>query len=51
MFPPALVKEDEALPETADCRMVLALVLRWSDDEPVVICSSLLRSETRCCFL
>ena len=23
MFPPTLVKEDEALPETADCRMVL----------------------------
>jgi hypothetical protein len=23
VFPPTLVKEDEALPETADCRMVL----------------------------
>ena len=25
MFPPTLVKEDEALPETADCRMDLEL--------------------------
>ena len=29
MFPPTLVKEDEALPETADCRMDLTAVLRW----------------------
>jgi hypothetical protein len=30
VFPPTLVKEDEALSETADCRMVLTVVLRWA---------------------
>ena len=40
MFPPTLVKEDEALPETADCRMDLTLVLRSGHDKPVA---------TRCC--
>ena len=44
MFPPTLVKEDEALPETADCRMDLTVVLRWGHDEPVVLCNPVLRS-------
>ena len=44
VFPPTLVKEDEALPETADCRMDLTLVLRWGHDEPVVFCNPVLRS-------
>ena len=47
MFPPTLVKEDEALPETADGRMdltaVLTAVLRWGHDEPVEFCSPVLR--------
>ena len=36
MLPPTLVKEDEALPETADCRMDQRVVLRRGHDEPVV---------------
>ena len=44
VFPPTLVKEDEALPETADCRMDLRVVLRWGYDEPVVFCNPVLRS-------
>ena len=46
MFPPTgtLVKEDEALPETADCRMDLTAVLGWGHDEPVVDCNTELRS-------
>ncbi len=44
VFPPTLVKEDEALPETADCRMDLTVVLRWGHDEPVVVCNPVLRS-------
>ena len=44
MFPPTLVKEDEALPETADCRMDLRVVLRWGHDETVVFCIPVLRS-------
>ncbi len=35
MFPPTLVKEDEALPETADDRMDLTAVMRWGHDKPV----------------
>ena len=50
MFPPTLVKEDEALPETADCRMDLTVVLRWGYGEPVVFCNPVLRSVYRCCF-
>jgi hypothetical protein len=45
VFPPTLVKEDEALPETADCRMDLRVVLRWGHDETVVFCIPVLRSE------
>ena len=44
MFPPTLVKEDEALPETADCRMDLRVILRWGHDESVVCCIPVLRS-------
>jgi hypothetical protein len=44
VFPPTLVKGDEALPETADCRMDLTVVLRWGHDEPVVVCNTELRS-------
>ena len=44
VFPHTLVKEDEALPETADCRMDLRVVLRWGHDEPVVFCIPVLRS-------
>jgi hypothetical protein len=44
VFPPTLVKEDEALPETADCRMELRVVLRRGQDEPVVFCNPVLRS-------
>jgi hypothetical protein len=44
VFPPTLVKGDEALPETADCRMDLTAVLRWGHDEPVVDCNTELRS-------
>jgi hypothetical protein len=44
VFPPTLVKEDEALPETADCRMDLTVVLRWGHDERVVYCNPVLRS-------
>jgi len=44
VFPPTLVKKDEALPETADCRMDLRVVLRWGHDEPVVFCIHVLRS-------
>ena len=51
MFPPTLVKEDEALPETADGRMDLTTVLRWGHGEPVVYCSPVLRSVNQCCFL
>ncbi len=51
MFPPTLVKEDEALPETADGRMDLTTVLRWGHDEPVVYCNPVLRSVNQCCFL
>ena len=43
VFPPTLVKEDEALPETADCRMDLTVVLRWGHDGPVVVCNPVLR--------
>ncbi len=43
VFPPTLVKEDEALPETEDCRMDLRVVLRWGHDEPVVFCIPVLR--------
>ena len=57
MFPPTLVKEDEALPETADCRMDLTdcrmdltVVVRWGHDEPVVFCNPVLRSVDRCCI-
>ena len=60
MFPPTLVKEDEALPETADCRMDLTVVLRWGHDERVVYCNPVLRSvnwstnltcfATQCCI-
>ena len=50
MFPPTLVKEDEALPETADGRMDPTAVLRWSHDEPVY-CNPVLRSVNQCCFL
>ena len=35
VFPPTLVKEDEALPETADCRMDRTVVLRWGHDRLV----------------
>ena len=45
VFPPTLVKEDEALLETADCRMDLTVVLRWGHGEPVVFCNPVLRSE------
>ncbi len=41
MFPPTLVKEDEALPETADCRMDLTVVLRWGHDVPQAVVKSL----------
>jgi hypothetical protein len=51
VFPPTLVKEDEALPETADGRMDLTTVLRWGHDEPVVYCNPVLRSVNQCCFL
>ena len=52
VFPPTLVKEDGALPETADCRMDLTVVLRWGrHDEPVVFCNPVLRSVNRCCLL
>ena len=44
VFPPTLVKEDEALPETADGRMDLTAVLRWGHDEPVEFCGPVLRS-------
>ncbi len=44
MFPPTLVKEDEALPETADCRMDLRVVLRRGQDGPVVFCNLELHS-------
>ena len=50
MFPPTLVKEDEALPETADCRMDLTVVLRWGHDGPVVVCNPVLHSVNRSCF-
>lgn len=43
VFPPTLVKEDEALPETADCRMDLTVVLRWGHDGPIVVCNPVLR--------
>ena len=43
VFPPTLVKEDGALPETADCRMDLTVVLRWGHDGPVVVCNPVLR--------
>ncbi len=51
MFPPTLVKEDEALPETADGRMDLTTVLRWGHDEPVVVCNTELRSVNRSTYL
>ena len=43
VYPPTLVKEDEALPETADCRRDLTVVLRWGHDQPVVFCIPVLR--------
>ena len=39
----AYMKEDEALPETADCRRDLTVVLRWGHDQPVVFCNPVLR--------
>ena len=44
MFPPTIVKGDEALPETADCRMDLTVDRRWGYDGPVEFCNPVLRS-------